>query len=59
MNNEVLDSLEKEYATKDVRVFNALRELRLELRIATRAFGEIYAEMYPSKPPIQATIYTK
>ncbi len=56
MTNQELDELEKHYATVDVKVFNALRELRLENRILDRAYNDLYGQVYPNKPPITAHI---
>lgn len=56
MEDRLLDELEKRLAITDVTAFNAIRELRLELRIMTRAFGELYGEKYAGPPPIYAHV---
>ncbi len=56
MEPALLDELERRLATTDVTAFNAIRELRLELRIMTRAYGELYSEKYAGPPPVYAHI---
>lgn len=56
MTEAELTELEKEYASKDVRVFNALRELRLELRVVTRAYEDLYKERYGGPVPVFAHV---
>lgn len=50
MTSGQLDALEKRLATSDPVAFDAIRELRLELRVMTRAYNDLYKERYGDKP---------